>query len=232
MTSMRTHEIDLWYNASAANYPVASKIAATRVLLTPFTQYSMIGFNVHGRCSREVAVRRALAYATDRKRLIDDSRTASDLPGEGDQPAFSWAHDPRLRSIPFDPARARAMSTRPAGSPAGRIRAKGGRRMHLEFATISGSSTGDRGAVLLQAAWKSVGIDAEIHPYPIDKMFANFAPGRDSADRQVRRRLLVVGERDRSRRFHQLHVRSGSAARSKLCTGSATPSSTRRSGSR
>ena len=45
ITSMSSHDIDLWYNASATNYPTASKIGDTRAVLTPFTQYAYLGFN-------------------------------------------------------------------------------------------------------------------------------------------------------------------------------------------
>ncbi len=45
VTSIQTHEIDFWYNMQATLYPMAFKIAGTCAVLTPFTQYSQIGFN-------------------------------------------------------------------------------------------------------------------------------------------------------------------------------------------
>jgi len=177
-TSMRTHELDLWYNASSTNYPAASKIDGTHALLTPFTQYSVLGFNVKRPVMSEVAVRRALAYATDRKRMIETVTYGVQLLGEGDQPAFSWAHDPNLRPIPFDPDKARAVLDA-AGWKAGPdgVRAKNGRRLHLEIATTTGSALGNRVAVLLQSAWRDVGVEAEIKSYAASLMFANFSNG-------------------------------------------------------
>jgi peptide/nickel transport system substrate-binding protein len=177
-TSMRTHELDLWYNASSTNYPVASKIDGTRAMLTPFTSYSLLGFNVKRPAMSDVAVRRALAYATDRKRMIETVTFGVQLLGEGDQPAFSWAHDPNLHPIPFDPDKARAVldaagwKTGPDG-----VRSKGGRRLHLEIATTTGSALGNRVAVLLQSAWRGVGIEAEVKSYTASLMFASFASG-------------------------------------------------------
>jgi peptide/nickel transport system substrate-binding protein len=178
LTSVRTHEIDLWFSASATTYPTASKIPGTRAVLTPFTQYSLIGFNVTRPLLSDVTVRRALAYATNRKRLIDVVSFGVNLPGEGDQPSFSWAHDPHLRSLPYDPVRARALLDA-AGWKVGPdgIRVRHGTRLHLEYVTTTGSAVGGRSAVLLQADWKAVGVDLEVKSYAADLMFANYSQG-------------------------------------------------------
>jgi len=177
-TGVRTHEIDFWYNAGATNYPVASKIPATHVVLTPFTQYSLIGFNTQRPVMSEVAVRRALALATDRKRLIETVTFGVQLPADGDQPAFSWAHDPNLKSIRFDPAQARATLDAAGWKPGGDgIRVKNGQRLHLQIATTTGGAVGNRLAVLLQSAWKDIGVEAEVKPYASAIMFANYQSG-------------------------------------------------------
>ncbi|HEX3464781.1 MAG TPA: peptide ABC transporter substrate-binding protein [Candidatus Elarobacter sp.] len=177
-TGVRTHEIDFWYNVGSTNYPVVSKIPGTRVFLTPFTQYSLIGFNTQRPVMSDVAVRRALAYATDRKRMIDTVTYGVQLLGDGDQPAFSWAHDPNLQSIPFDLAKARA-TLDAAGwklGPDG-VRSKNGLRAHVQIATTTGGSVGNRLAVLLQSAWREIGIEAEVKPYASSIMFANYQSG-------------------------------------------------------
>jgi len=177
-TTMQSHAIDLWYNAGASLYPVASKIPATHVVLNPFTQYSFIGLNTTRGALRDVRVRRALAYATDRKTLIDRLTYGVQVLGEGDQPAFSWAHDPKLRSLPFDPARARALLDE-AGWHAGAngIRMKDGVPLRLEVATTTGGSVGARLAVLLQSAYRTVGIDLQVKPYVAAMMFAGYQNG-------------------------------------------------------
>jgi peptide/nickel transport system substrate-binding protein len=177
-TGVRTHEIDFWYNAGSTNYPVASKIPGTHALLTPFTQYSLIGFNTQRPVMSDVAVRRALALATDRKRFIDTVTFGVQILGDGDQPAFSWAHDPNLRSIPFDPAKARATLDAAGWRPGpDGIRAKSGQRLHLQIATTTGGAVGNRLAVLLQSAWKDIGVEAEVKPYASAIMFANYSAG-------------------------------------------------------
>ncbi|BDE05042.1 ABC transporter substrate-binding protein [Vulcanimicrobium alpinum] len=177
-TSLRTHEIDLWYNASSTNYPIASHIEGTHVILTPFAQYSRLGFNTKRPVMSDPAVRRAIAYATDRKTLIDKITFGVNLLGEGDQPSFSWAHARGLRSIPYDPAQARAILDR-AGWKLGSdgIRSKNGRRLRVEIASTTGSATAARLAVLAQSAWRDVGIDAEVKTYASALMFSSFGEG-------------------------------------------------------
>lgn len=177
-TSMRTHELDFWYNASSTNYPAASKIEGTRAVLTPFTQYSQIGFNTTRPVLSDPRVRRALAFATDRKHLIDTVTYGVNILGEGDQPAFAWAHDPQLESIPFDPARARALLDADGWRPGpDGVRVKNGRRLHLVFATATGSAVGNRMTVLLQAAWRDIGVESEVKQYASALMFATYQTG-------------------------------------------------------
>jgi peptide/nickel transport system substrate-binding protein len=177
-TSMRTHEIDMWYNASATNYPVASKIAGTHAVLTPFTQFSQVGINTARPITSDVAVRRAIAYATDRARMIETVTYGVNVLGEGDQPAFSWAHDPNLKPVPFDPAKARATLDDAGWKPGpDGIRTKNGQRLHLTIAITTGNAVGIRTAVLLQSAWKDVGIEAEVKQYLSSLMFANYSSG-------------------------------------------------------
>lgn len=177
-TSMRTHEIDLWYNASSTNYPTASKIPGTHPILTPFTQFTMIAFNNSRPALKEPAVRKALALATDRKRMIDTVTYGVNILNEGDQPAFSWAYDGSLKTIPYDPAQARAMLDAAGWKPGpDGIRVKGGQRLHVAVATTTGNAVSNRTSVQLQAAWKDIGAELEIKQYATALMFAGYAAG-------------------------------------------------------
>jgi peptide/nickel transport system substrate-binding protein len=149
-----------------------------RAILTPFTQYSYIGFNLSRPILSDLAVRKAIAYATDRNRMIETATYGVNIPGEGDQPKFLWAYDAALRPIPYDPAKAKA-TLRAAGWIPGRdgIRSKNGARLHIVFVTTTGSAVGNRVGVLLQSALRQVGIEAEIKAYAPALMFANAQSG-------------------------------------------------------
>lgn len=178
LTQMQSHAVDLWYLAPSTLYHDETTISGARVVLTPFTQYSRIGFNVSHPNLADVAVRRAIAMATDRKRLIDTVTYGVNLLGEGDQPKFLWAYDPSLRSWPYDPARANALLDSDGWKRgADGIRVKDGRRLRLEIANIAGSATGARMALLMQAAWRQIGIEAEIKNYASSLMLAGYNAG-------------------------------------------------------
>ena len=177
-TSIQSHDIDLWYNASSATYPTASKVAGTHVVLTPFTQYGQVGFNLSRPITRDLAVRKAFAYATDRKRLLDTTTYGVNILGEGDQPRFSWAYDESLQPIPYDPAKAKAALDAAGWTPGpDGVRVKNGTRLHLVFATTTGSALGNRVGVLMQSSLREVGIEMEVKPYASAIMFANYAAG-------------------------------------------------------
>ncbi len=177
-TSIKSHDIDLWYNASSATYPAASHVPDTRAILTPFTQYTFVGFNLSRPPLSELPVRKAIAYATDRTRLLETATYGVNVAGEGDQPRFSWAYNAALAPIPYDPAKAKA-TLDAAGWHAGPdgIRTKNGTRLHVVFTTSAGSALGNRVAVLLQSAFREVGIEAEIKAYATAQMFASSAAG-------------------------------------------------------
>ncbi|HEX3549667.1 MAG TPA: peptide ABC transporter substrate-binding protein [Candidatus Elarobacter sp.] len=177
-TSISSHDIDLWYNASSTTYPTASKVADTRVYLTPFTQYAYIGFNTARPILHDLAVRKALAYATDRKRFIAIATYGVNDLAEGDQPKFLWAYDAALQPIPYDPAKAKATLDAAGWVPgADGIRVKNGTRLHIVFATTTGSALGNRVAVLMQSSLRDAGFDIEIKQYATALMFSNYQSG-------------------------------------------------------
>lgn len=178
VNAVRAHDVDMWYNASATLYPTASKIDGTHPVLTPFTQYSYIAFNLSRPALRDVRVRKALAMATDRKRLIDLLTFGVQILGEGDQPAFSWAYDASLKPIPYDVTRAHTLLDQAGWHPgADGIRVKDGQRLHVEFVTTTGNVVGNRLAVLLQQAWKAIGVEVAVKPYASALMFASYGAG-------------------------------------------------------
>lgn len=178
LTAIQSHTIDLWYNAPSTLYGPASKVPGTHAILTPFTQYSQVVFNTARPIVSDINVRRALAMATDRAHYIDVITYRVDVLNEGDQPKFSWAYDPDLKPLPYDLAQANTVLDQDGwrrGSDG--IRVKNGQRLRIEVATITGSAVGNRMAVLLQAAWRSIGVDLEIKGYASSLMLASYGAG-------------------------------------------------------
>jgi peptide/nickel transport system substrate-binding protein len=178
LTSIETHEIDLWFNASDALYPQAHAIAGTHVVLTPLDWFTLVGFNTSRPNMSDVRVRRALAYAMDRAKWIDAITFGVALLGEGDQPAVTWAHDDAIKAYPHDPAAARAL-LEAAGwkiGPNG-IRMRNGVSLQVVVVSTTGNAIGNRLAVLLQSAWHDIGVDTVVKNYASGMMFASYGAG-------------------------------------------------------
>lgn len=178
ITQLKTHEIDMYYNAPTAIYAQLQDIPGTHLYLTPFTQYNQVGFNTSRPALRDRRVRQALVYAIDRGRLIRDVGHSVPIPGDTDQPPFFWAHNARVHQYPYDPARARVLLEAAGWKPGpDGIRMKAGARLQLEIATVTGSATGGAIAVLVQSQWRDIGVDLVIKTYPASLFLGNYGEG-------------------------------------------------------
>jgi len=178
VTLLQSHDADLEYYGSAANYQQISRIAGTRVLLTPFTQYGQLALNTANAILADVRVRRALWYGIDVRELIQDVSHNVNVPGYSDQPEFSWAYDPHVRHYDFNPSRARALLEEAGWKPgADSIRVKNGRRLNLVLADISGLAVGNALNVIVQRYWREIGVDATIKTYVTSLYFASYGAG-------------------------------------------------------
>jgi peptide/nickel transport system substrate-binding protein len=175
---LRTHEIDFYYRASPVQAPSLRDIPGTRVVISPFTRFADIGFNGAAPALRDVRVRRALAYASDRGALVDKVTHGVAELGNSNQPAFSWAYDPHVCAYPYDPKRAAALLDE-AGWRAGPdgIRAKDGVPLRLTMVGTTGSATVVEAQTLLQQEWRAVGVDATIKNFSSAQLYATLGAG-------------------------------------------------------
>lgn len=178
VTLLQTHEADLEYYGAAVSYPQFSHIGGTHVLLTPFTQYAQLGLNLRTPALSDVRVRRALWYAIDAPRLIRDVSHGVYTIGYTDQPSFLWAYNPNTAHYDHDAAKARALLDA-AGWKAGfgGIRVKDGQRLALVLAGVSGNTTGNATAVVVQRDFRDVGIDLAIKTYTSSLFFSTYGAG-------------------------------------------------------
>ncbi len=178
LTLMQSHAIDFFYRAPETLASSLRNISGTRVVETPLSRFTDIGFNAANPALADVRVRQALAYATDRGTLIDKVTHDIAIPAQTDQPAFSWAFNPRTRQYPYDPARAAALLDA-AGwhpGPAG-LRERDGRPLQLTLVSFTGSGTITATEALLQAQWRRLGADVSIKNFPSGQLYATLGAG-------------------------------------------------------
>jgi peptide/nickel transport system substrate-binding protein len=119
ITLLRTHEIDWIFEAEVTSYKVLTSLPETNVVLQPVNGYVGVMMNTQaGHPTADRAVRRAIAMAIDKQRLVTDLTDGAGVVATGDLPPFMWAFDPRVKSLPHDPAAARATITKTGSTPA------------------------------------------------------------------------------------------------------------------
>ncbi len=178
VTLLQSHEADLEYYGAAENFEQLSHIAGTNVVLTPFTQYGQLALNTSTPALSDVRVRQALWHAIDVAGLIRDVSHGVYTPGYTDQPSFLWAYNPHTVHYDYDPAKARALLDA-AGwkvGPGG-IRTKGGQRLSLVLAGVSGSATGNAVNVIAQRDFRDIGVELQIKTYVSSLFFASYGAG-------------------------------------------------------
>lgn len=175
---LQSHQIDFFYRAPETMAQSLRGIPGTRVVLSAFTRYADVGFNAAVPALADVRVRRALAYATDRRALVDKVTHGVTILGDSDQPPFSWAYDPHVRRYDYDlAAAAKLLDAAGWHVQPGGIRYKDGRPLALTLASFTGSQTAADAEALIQAQWRQAGVDVEIKNYPSGQLYASKSSG-------------------------------------------------------
>jgi peptide/nickel transport system substrate-binding protein len=124
----------------------------------PGTTLAYISFNFDDPTLAKREVRQALAYATDRKTIVQYLLRGQARPAASLLPPNSWAFDSDVQQYDYDPARADQLL-----EAAGYHRGADGMRLHLALKTSTDEST----RLLSEAIadqWKRVGVALELRP--------------------------------------------------------------------
>ncbi|MBV8602625.1 MAG: peptide ABC transporter substrate-binding protein, partial [Candidatus Eremiobacteraeota bacterium] len=147
---LRTHAVDFMNSGSAAFEMLRDAPGVTRKLVD-YNAYVGLLLNVSSPALRDVAVRRAIAYALDVDAITARLTFGTATPATGDLPAFMWAYEPNVRRYRYDPAAARKLL--------------GGRKPSLVLYSIVGSTTAKQLDVQVQSMLRDVGIALEVREY-------------------------------------------------------------------
>jgi len=141
-----------------------------QVIRGPGTILSYLTVNLRDPILKDVRVRQALAYAIDRRPMIEYLWRNLARPAGSILPPESWAYDSRTAQYPHDPAKARQL-LEAAGYPA-----VNGVRFHLTMKTSTEESTRLLAAVLQQQL-RDVGIALDIRSYEFATFFSDVTKG-------------------------------------------------------
>ncbi|WP_317996791.1 peptide ABC transporter substrate-binding protein [Vulcanimicrobium alpinum] len=170
-TQLQTGEVDLWAfvpSAYVERVTAFPNVAHTRA---PGFLYVHVDFNTSHAVLRDLAVREALRYATDRKLLRDKQNHGVGILQESPLTPVSPLYSP-IPEVPHDVAKANALLDR-AGwkrGPDG-IRAKNGTRLELDYGSVAGSQDIDARIELLRSMWSQIGVALNVKHYASPQFF-------------------------------------------------------------
>ncbi len=179
-TQVRTHEVDLALHAAGQIWPQYQQIPGVIAFAPPIYTFDHLDFNLADPLfARDRDLRRALAYALDRKAIVANvMHGLGTLTDTDESPLIGKAYDPNTQHYPYDPARARALldsdgwRTGPDG-----IRRKAGTPLRFQISTQTESQNGRAIETEAQSYWRAVGADAEVKNAPTSLFFDNTAVG-------------------------------------------------------
>ena len=168
---LRKGSADVAINAFTADTVLTLKRSSNlEVLTAPGTVLAYLAFNMRDPILKDERVRQALAYALDRRPIIEYLNRGFARPANSVLPPESWAYEGNVPSYNYDPARARQLLDQ-AGYPA-----ENGVRFHLTMKTSTEESTRLMVAVLQQQLRK-VDIALDIRTFEFATFFSDVTRG-------------------------------------------------------
>jgi ABC-type transport system substrate-binding protein len=140
------------------------------VLRGPGTVLQYMGFNFRDPILRDVRVRQALAYAIDRRPMLQYLWRGFAQPADSILPTQSWAYTNQVQTYTYDPERARGILDAAGYHPVNGV------RFHLLMKTSTDENTRLMVAVLEQQL-RDVGIQLDIRTYEFATFFADISKG-------------------------------------------------------
>jgi peptide/nickel transport system substrate-binding protein len=173
---LQSHEIDVYPNVdenSIARLDSVSGIHVTRKLLA---NWRHLGFNMHKPDLSDVRVRRAITEAVDWKHINDTVYHGYNQLAVSDVYPDSWAA-PKLPPYRYDPKDAPSLLDA-AGWAVGSdgVRRRNGAPLRLTISTGTNKMENAQAEVVIQSMLKAVGVDVEVHNYPVSLLFAQNGP--------------------------------------------------------
>jgi len=178
LNQLRTHDIDWQFQASPQEYKDLKTLGEITSVLQDKNEYERIQINTKHPPLDDVRVRQAIAYAVDRRRLVDTLTFGSAAVADQDLPPFMWAHASDVTRYPHDIAKAKALLAAAGYAPGpGGVLVRNGQKLVLQVATNASNATRRAAVVEVQAMLRDVGIEVEVKTYLGSLLYATMGQG-------------------------------------------------------
>lgn len=140
------------------------------VMKGPGTRLAYLGFNLRDPILKDVRVRQAIAYALDRRPMIEYLWRGQAEPANSVLPTQSWAYNPDVRVYEHDPERAKQLLDDAGYQPVNGV------RFHIAMKTSTDANTRLMVAVMQQQL-RQVGIALDIRSFEFATFFSDVQRG-------------------------------------------------------
>jgi len=135
------------------------------VLQAPGTNYQYVAFNLKDPLFSDIRVRRAIAYAIDREKIIKYLWRGQARPASGAIPPGNWSYAEDVETYPYNPQRARDL-----------LQEAGRENLSFTYRTAT-DDTGRLMAAVLQEQFRDVGIRMEIRSNEFATFYSDVVKG-------------------------------------------------------
>lgn len=173
LSQLQTHEIDWMFEPSYSTFPQLSKMNDVTSHYNDVNGYEGMWINTSHPHVSDVQVRRAIAYAVDKKKLLDTLTFGQEKLATEDLPDWMWAYNKDVTVYDYNPDKAKQLLTADGYTPGPNgILTKNGSPLSLQLVTNNSNVTRKKISVLLQAMLRQVGIDVQVKYYDGATLFA------------------------------------------------------------
>lgn len=130
----------------------------------PAFQYDYIAFNLNNPLFQDVRVRKALAHGINKKAIIDAVYQGLAVPATGPFPPTSWAFNPEVKNLDFDPEKAKSLLADAGWIDTNKdgILDKAGKNFEFTLVTNNGNDVRRMIAEISQNSLEKIGIKMEV----------------------------------------------------------------------
>jgi len=157
--ALKSGEVD-WSSFQPADYKEAKALPNVTVYdwFSANGNWSYLGFNLRRPALKDPLVRKAIAYATDRKGIIDGVLNGLGRPLSSPFPQSSWAYSPNVERYDFDVNKAQDLFKQAGYTLTGKKLMKDGQQLTLKMLYPSASKTAEGIATVMQQQLGDLGI--------------------------------------------------------------------------
>ena len=141
--------------------------------------FTYLGFRLSHPFFKDKRVRQAIAYASDKKALIDGVLLGLGQEATGPYKPGTWAYNPNVRKYPHDPARAKALLAEAGWKEKDGVLVKDGQTFEFTVLTNAGNEARAKTAAILQQNLAEVGIRMQIRTVEWAAFINQFIDKRD-----------------------------------------------------